>query len=43
MTLEKSGEIAPERMKRPSQRKSNTWCGCDVMEVRSNALKNNIG
>ena len=41
--LEKSGEITPERMKRRSQSKNNaqmwTWL---VMEVRSDAVKNNI-
>ena len=43
MLLEKSGEIAPERMKRLSQSENKTqlymWL---VMEVKSNAVKNNI-
>ena len=29
MLLEISGEITPERMKRQSQSKNNTSCGCD--------------
>ena len=43
MLLEKSGEIAPERMKRLSQSKNNTqlWMWL-VMEVESDAVKNNI-
>ena len=42
--LEKSGEINTERMKRQTQSKNNTqllmWKV--VMEVKSNAIKNNI-
>ena len=43
MLLQKSGEIAPERMNRLSQSENNTqlWI-CLVMEVKSNAVKNNI-
>ena len=43
MLLEISGEMTPERMKGRSQTKSNTqlWMGL-VMEVKSNAVKNNI-
>ena len=43
MLLEKSEEIAPERMKRLSQSKNNTqlWMGL-VIEARSDAVKNNI-
>jgi len=41
--LEKSGEIAPERMKRLSQNKNNTqlWMGL-VIELKSSAVKNSI-
>ena len=41
--LEKSGEIAPERMKKLSQSKNNAqlWMKL-VMEVNSDAVKNNI-
>ena len=40
--LEKSGELAPERMKRWSQSEKNTqlWMWL-VMEVKSDAVKNN--
>ena len=40
--LEKSKEIAPERMKRQSQRKKNTqlWMSL-VIEVKSDAVKSN--
>ena len=43
MLLDKSGDIAPERMKRQSQSENNTqlWMWL-VMEVKSNAVKNNI-
>ena len=43
MLLEKIGEIAPERMKRLTQSKTNTelWISL-VMEVKSDAIKNNI-
>ena len=43
MLPEKSGEITTERMKRGSQGKNNTqlWM-CLVMEVKSDAVKNNI-
>ena len=43
MVLEKSEEIAPVRMKRLSQSKNNMqlWM-CLVMEIKSDALKNNI-
>ena len=41
MLLEKSRDI--EEMKRVSQSKTNTLlCMCLVMEVKSNAVKNNI-
>ena len=42
MILEKSREIAPERMKRLSQSGNNTqlWI-CPVVKVKSDALKNN--
>ena len=43
MLLEKSGEITPERMKRRNQSKNNAQLGMRlVMEVKSNAVKNNI-
>jgi len=43
MLLEKSGEIVPEEMKSMSQSKNNALlCRCLVMEVKSNAVKNNI-
>ena len=43
MILEKSGEITPERMKRRNQSKNNAQLGMRrVMEVKSNAVKNNI-
>ena len=40
---EKRGEIAPEGMKRLSQsgRNAQLWM-CPVVEVKSNAIKNNI-
>ena len=42
MLLDKSGEIT-ERIKRRSQSKNNTQlCKRLVMEVKSNAIKNNI-
>ena len=43
MLLEKSGEKAPERMKRESQSENNAqlWMPL-VMEVKSNAIKMNI-
>ena len=43
MLLEKSGEIAPEGMKRLSQSKNNAklWMRL-AMEVKSDAVKNNI-
>ena len=43
MLLEKSGEIAPERMKRMSQSENNAqlWMSL-VMEVKSNAIKSDI-
>ena len=43
MLLEKSGEIAPEGMKRLSQSRNNTqlWMGL-VMEAGSDAVKSNI-
>ena len=43
MLLETSGEITPERMKGWSQSKNKAqlWMGL-VMEVNSNAVKNNI-
>ena len=43
MLLEKSGEIAPERMKRWAKVKTKPSCACEgVMEVMSDAVKNNI-
>ena len=43
MPLEKSGEIAPEGIKRLSQTKNNAqlWVWL-VMEVKSDAVKNSI-
>ena len=43
MILERSGEIAPEGMKRLSKRgnKAQLWMGLAV-KVRSNVVKNNI-
>ena len=43
MVLERSGEIAPEGMKRLSQRgnKAQLWMGLAV-KVRSNVVKSNI-
>jgi len=43
MLLEKSGEIAPERMKRLSQSRNNAqlWMWL-VIEVKSNAVNNSI-
>ena len=42
MLLEKTGEIAPEGMKRLSQSKNSAqlWM-CLVMEVKSDAIRNN--
>ena len=43
MLLEKSGEIAPGRMKRPSQSRNNAQLFmCLVVKVKSNAVKSNI-
>ena len=43
MLLEKSGDIAPERIKRLSQSRNNTqvWRYL-VVKVKSNAVKNNV-
>ena len=43
MTLEKTREIAPEGMKRPSQSENDVqlWM-CLVVKVKPNAVKNNI-
>ena len=43
MLFEKRREIAPEGMKSPSQNENNAqlWI-CLVLEVKSNAVKNNI-
>ena len=43
MLLDKSREIAPERLKRLSQSGNNAplWM-CLVVKVKSNAVKNNI-
>ena len=43
MLLGKSGEVAPERMKRLSQSRNDAqlWM-CLVVKVKSNAVKNNI-
>ena len=44
MLLEKSGEITPERMKGWSQSKNSAQLRmCLVMEVKSDAIKSNIG
>ena len=40
MLLEKSGEIAPESMKRWSQNNAELWMWL-VMEAKSDAVKNN--
>jgi len=40
MLLEKSGEIAPEGMKRLSQSGNYTWWMCLVVKVKSDAVKN---
>ena len=43
MLLEKSGEIAPERMKRLSQSENNAQLQMGIMmEIKSNAVKNTI-
>ena len=43
MLLEKTGEIAPERMKRQSQSENNIQLWMWLMiEVKSDAVKNNI-
>ena len=43
MLLDKSGEIAPEEMKRLSQRGNNTQlCMCLRVNVKSDAVKNSI-
>ena len=41
MLLEISGEITPERMKR-HKAKTTLSCGCEEMEVKSDAVKSNI-
>ena len=42
MPLEKSGEIAPEGMKRPGQNGNNAQLYmCLVVKVKSDAVKNN--
>ena len=43
MLLEKSREIAPERMKKMSQSENSTqfWI-CLLMKIKSNAVNNNI-
>ena len=42
MLLEKSGEIAPGRMKRLNQSRNNAQLFiCLVVKVKSNAVKNN--
>ena len=43
MLLERSGEIAPEGMKRLSQRRNDAqlWM-CLVVKVKSGAIKNNV-
>ena len=38
--MQKSGEITPERMKRWSQSKTTPSCGYDVVELKSDAIKN---
>ena len=41
--LEKSGKIAPERMKRLGQSGNDTWLWmCLLVKVKSDAVKNNI-
>ena len=43
MLLENSGKVTPERMKKQNQSKNNTQlCIWLVMEVKSDAVKNNI-
>ena len=42
MLLEKSGEVAPEGMKRLSQSGNNQLWMCLVVKVLSDAVKNNI-
>ena len=42
MLLENSGEITPDRMKILSQSKTTPSCGCEVMELKSDAIKNDI-
>ena len=43
MLLEKSGEIAPERMKRLDQSGNHAQlCMCLVVKVKSDAVKNDI-
>ena len=43
MLLGNSGEIAPERIKRLSQRRNEArLCLCLVVKVKSDAVKNNI-
>ena len=43
LLLEISADITPERMKRRNQSKNNAQLGMRlVMEVKSNAVKNNI-
>ena len=41
MLLEKSKEIAPNRMKKLGERGNDTWM-CLVVKVKSDAIKNNI-
>ena len=43
MLLRKSGEIAPERMKRQSQSRNDAQLQmCLVVKIKSDAVKNNI-
>ena len=42
MLLEKSGDIAPERVKRQSQSEKNAGMDVTMMEVKSYAVKNSI-
>jgi len=42
MLLGKSGEIAPERMKRLGQTTDDAWlCMCLVVNIKSDSVKNN--
>ena len=42
MLLEISGEITPKEWRDRDKAKTTLNCGCDMMEVKSDAVKNNI-